>query len=181
MIQAGHIPCELVDGTIVEKAVGYFEGRLAFILGVILEEWLKQNPIGYCNGEGAYTRLQYGLVRVPDLSFVRWDRVGDRTVPRDPICGISPNLAVEVISSGNTRKEIDRKRRERFKSKVELVWIADPATRSVEVWTSQKDCRILEESDELDGGGVLPGFRLKIADWFLRAEGPGGTSTLPGP
>src|SRR4051812_30464578 len=107
--------CELVDGVLVEKAMGYFERRLALILAVFIEEWLKHNPIGYCNGEGALTRLQFGLVRIPDVSFVRWDRVGDESVPRDPICGISPNLAVEVISRKNTAAEIQRKRGEYFK------------------------------------------------------------------
>jgi Uma2 family endonuclease len=180
---AGRPNCELVDGVLVERAMGYFEGRLALILAVILENWLEQNSIGYCNGEGALTRLEFGLVRIPDLSFVRWERLADRTVPRDPICGTSPNLAVEVLSSGNTKAEIDRKRDEYFRAQVELVWIADPKTRTVEVWSSPKDCRVLEETDALDGGTVLPGFRLSIAEWFRRAEGPGGvaTGTLPAP
>jgi Uma2 family endonuclease len=172
LLQTGDIPCELVDGTIVEKAVGYFEGRLASILSFYIESWLTANPIGYCNGESAYTRLEFGLVRVPDLSFVRWDRVGDESVPRDPICGISPNLAVEVISRKYTAAEIQRKRGEYFKSKVELVWIVNPRSRSVEVWSSPRDCRILDEADSLDGAMVLPGFKLSIAQWFQRAEGP---------
>jgi Uma2 family endonuclease len=163
--------CELVEGVLVERAMGYFESRLATILVVYLENWLAANNIGYCNGDGALTRLQFGLVRVPDVSFVRWERTKDRTVPRDPICGISPNLAVEILSRSNTHREIERKRQEYFDSAVELVWIADPDTKSVEVWSTARDCKIRTVDDDLDGGQVLPGFQLSIREWFQRAEG----------
>lgn len=171
--------CELVDGALVEKPIGYFEGRLATILIWYIETWLTTNNIGYCNGEGAYARLQYGLVRIPGMSFIRWERVCDHTVPRDPICGVLPNLAVEVLSPSDTSAEIERKRREYFASAVELVWIVDPEMIEVEVWTSAKDCHILTVDDVLDGGAVLPGFRLSIREWFQRSEGSNPISPAP--
>jgi Uma2 family endonuclease len=164
--------CELVEGVLVERARGYFEGRLAFLLGAIIEEWLKSNPIGFCNGEGGYLRLEFGLVRIPDVAFTRWERTRDDKVPRDPICGVSPNLAVEVLSRTNTRREMDRKRQEYFDAAVELVWIVNPETMTVEVWSTARDCKILGIDDVLDGAGVLPGFQLSIREWFQRAEGP---------
>lgn len=178
VLRAGKPWCELIDGVLVEKAMGYFEGRLAFMLGVFIEEWLKLNPIGYAHGEGALTRLEYGNVRVPDVSFVNWNRVADHRVPRDPICGVSPNLAVEVLSKTNTHREIERKRQEYFEAGVDLVWIIEPELVTVEVWTSAKECRILDRHDVLDGGAVLPGFRLPIQEWFDRAE---GISSRPNP
>ncbi len=162
--------CELVDGTLVEKGMGYFESRLASILFAIIESWLAQNDIGYAMADGAMTRLQHGLVRVPDACFIRWDRVGSQEVPQDPICGIVPNLAVEVVSRTNTRAEIDRKRREYFEAGVELVWIVYPVTITIEVWTTPRDCHLVGIDDTLDGGSVLPGFTLSIREWFQRAK-----------
>ncbi len=163
--------CELVDGALVEKAMGYFESRLASMLMLFIESWLSQNNIGYAMADGAMTRLQHGLVRIPDASFIRWDRVGSREVPRDPICRIVPNLAVEIISHSNTRAEIDRKRREYFEAGVELIWIVYPETISVEVWSTVRDCHIAGKDDTLNGGTVMPGFTLPIKTWFSRAEG----------
>jgi Uma2 family endonuclease len=178
VLTAGKPYCELVDGVLVEKSMGYFEGRLASMLLVEIELWLRSNNIGYCNGEGAYTRLLHGRVRIPDVSFVRWERVQDHTVPRDPICGVAPSLAVEVLSFSNTSEEIERKRGEYFAAGVELVWIVDPEDRTVEVWTTARDCHIAEADDSLDGGQVLPGFQLSIRDWFARAE-LGATPNTP--
>ena len=162
--------CELVDGALVEKGMGYFESRLASILFAMIESWLAQNDIGYAMADGAMTRLQHGLVRVPDACFIRWDRVGSQEVPQDPICGIAPNLAIEIVSRTNTRAEIDRKRNEYFEAGVELVWIAYPTTITVEVWTTPRDCHITGIDDTLDGGTVLPGFTVSIREWFQRAK-----------
>ena len=163
--------CELIDGALVEKAMGYFESRLASILMLMMESWLSKNNIGYAMADGAMTRLQQGLVRIPDACFIRWDRVGSREVPRAPICDIVPNLAVEIISHSNTRAEMDRKRHEYFEAGVELVWIVYPETMTVEVWSTARDCHISGREDMLTGGAVLPGFQLSISEWFQRAQG----------
>ena len=162
--------CELVDGVLVEKGMGYFESRLASILFAMIETWLAQNDIGYAMADGALTRLQHGLVRIPDACFIRWDRVGSQEVPQDAICGIVPNLAIEVVSRTNTRAEIDRKRNEYFEAGVDLVWIAYPTTMTVEVWTTARDCHIIGIDETLDGGTVLPGFTVSIREWFQRAK-----------
>ena len=59
-------------------------------------------------------RLAPGLVRIPDLAFISWQRLPERRVPTDPIPGLVPDLVVEVLSDGNTAAEMDRKRREYF-------------------------------------------------------------------
>lgn len=170
---------ELVDGVLVDRAMGFFESRLGLILAVFLEQWLTHNPIGFCNGDGALTRMEFGNVRVPDVSFTRWERTKNHLVPRDPICGIAPNLAVEVLSRANTHREIERKRQEYFDAGVELVWIVEPELMTVEVWSSAKECRILDRNDTLDGGTVLPGFQLPIQMWFDRAQGTAPTAPAP--
>ncbi len=171
LIRAEKPVCELIDGILVEKAMGYFESRLGFILGAIINDWLRVNPIGYVMGEGALTRMQSGNVRVPDVSFVRWERLDEQRVPRDPICHVIPNLAVEVLSATNTHREIERKRQQFFDSGVELVWIIEPELMTVEVWSSPKICHVADRRDVLDGGDVLPGFQISIEDLFRQADG----------
>ena len=85
------------------------------------------------------------------------------------------DICVEVLSPTNTKKEMERKRREYFAAGASLVWIVDPVIRTVAVFTSPDESNVLDESQVLDAGAVLPGFTLRIADWFARA----GRRTAP--
>lgn len=163
--------CELIDGTLVEKAMGFFESRIGSVLVFFIDQWLLKNDIGFVIGDGGLVRMESGNVRVPDVLFIRWDRVGEHRVPKDPISSVVPNLAVEVLSRTNTRKEIERKRQQYFDSGVELVWIIEPELKTVEVWNSPQDCHIANHTEFLSGEEVLPGFRLSIEELFDRAEG----------
>ena len=92
-----------------------------------------------------------------------------RRLPAGQILDVVPDLAVEILSPTNTKKEMDRKRREYFKGGATLVWEADPETRTVQVFTGPETSETLDENGVLDGGTVLPGFTLSIRDWFARA------------
>src|SRR5271167_1219347 len=91
--------CELVDGTLVEKAVGFEEARLALRLGRLIDVHVDENDLGVCVGSDGMMRIAPGLVRIPDVSFVSWDRLPGRESPREPIPGLAPDLAVEVLSA----------------------------------------------------------------------------------
>src|SRR5262249_44762398 len=82
--------------------------------------------------------------------------------------GVAPNLAVEVLSEGNTPAEIERKLKEYFLAGVELAWIVDPFKRTVAVHTAPDRLRTLSEKGTLDGGSVLPGFTLAVRELFAR-------------
>jgi Uma2 family endonuclease len=77
---------------------------------------------------------------------------------------------VEILSEGNTPKEMSRKFDEYFRAGVRLVWYVNPKKRVVIVYTSRDQSRIGREGEKLDGGDVLPGFSLLIGEWFSRAE-----------
>jgi Uma2 family endonuclease len=79
---------------------------------------------------------------------------------------LAPDLAVEVLSEGNTREEMERKLKEYFLSEVSVVWFVDPRNRTVRVYTSPDDVTELGEGDTLDGGDVLPGFSVPVARLF---------------
>jgi Uma2 family endonuclease len=160
--------CELIDGVLVEKPLGYPESFLALRLGHLIQNYLDQHDLGALAGEAGSTRLMPGLVRIPDVSFISWDRLPGREVPNTPILGLAPDLAVEVLSSGNTKREMDLKVREYFLAGVRLVWLVDPAKRAVRVYTAPDQSVRLTEGQALDGGDVLPGLRLPLREVFAR-------------
>jgi Uma2 family endonuclease len=111
-------------------------------------------------------RLASGLVRIPDVSFIAWEKLPGRRLPRQPIPDLLPDLVVEVLSEGNTPHEIARKLDEYFALGVRLVWLVNPALETVEVYTSHHQSLLLDKSAILDGGVVLPGFTLPICILF---------------
>ena len=89
---------ELVDGTLVEKGMGLGEGGLAMDIGRLLGKFLDQHDLGDLFGADSTMRLMPGLVRIPDVSFVGWEKLPNRQRPREPIPDLVPDLAVEVLS-----------------------------------------------------------------------------------
>ena len=162
--------CELVDGTLVEKAVGWEESFLAVWLGTLLNQFVVPRNLGVVSGEQGFIELSSGPVRGPDLAFVSWDRMAGRRRPTDPIPLLSPDLVVEVLSRNNTRAEMARKRDEYFRAGVRLIWEIDPRTRTVRVYTAADQFRDLTAADTLTGGDVLPGFALPLAGLFAELD-----------
>ena len=79
------------------------------------------------------------------------------------------------MSEGNSRREIDRKRREYLAAGSRLVWVIDPRTRTAEVFADPSrpnEMVLVRTEEELDGGDVLPGFRLRLADLFADLDPP---------
>ncbi|MGH7171435.1 MAG: Uma2 family endonuclease [Gemmataceae bacterium] len=162
--------CELVDGTLVEKAVGFFEDRLGIVLSHFLETYFEEHDLGFCVGAQALMRIVPGRVRLPDVSFISWSKVPNHRVPTKPIADLVPDLAVEVLSKGNTRREMKIKREEYFQGGARLVWEINPKKQSARVYTSPNQFQEIGPDGSLDGGEVLPGFVLPLKRFFARAE-----------
>jgi Uma2 family endonuclease len=162
--------CELVEGTLVEKAMGFRESLLACALIEFLRAFVVPRNLGMVTGADGTVRLIPGLVRMPDVAFISWDRLPGRRVPREPMPDLAPDLAVEVLSESNTRREMARKRREYFEAGTRLVWEIDPERRTVAVYTSPDATTLLDASATLDGGAVLPGFSIRVADLFAELD-----------
>lgn len=160
--------CELVDGVLVEKPMGYFESILAFELGALLLAHVKKHQLGVVSGAGGTVELMPELVRIPDLAFISWARFPGGRMPADltPIPRLVPGLAVEVLSRSNTPAEMQAKREDYFAAGVRLVWEVDLPTRSVMVYSSPTDFVTRTTTDSLDGLDVLPGFILPVAQIF---------------
>jgi Uma2 family endonuclease len=159
---------ELVDGVLVEKVMGYMESSLAAWIIMLLADYFRQYDIGNVAGADGAVRLMAGLVRIPDVSFISWDRLPGRQLPNAPILGLVPDLAVEVLSPGNTKGEMALKVREYFLAGVRLVWLVDGDKRTVRVYTAPDQSVRLTQAQTLDGGDVLPGLRLPLREVFAR-------------
>jgi Uma2 family endonuclease len=162
--------CELVDGTLVEKHMGLQESFLAIALASHLFGFVRPRKLGIVVGEAGMMEISIGLVRIPDVSFISWKRLPGGVIPEEPIPKLAPDLAVEVLSLSNTLAEMKRKRREYFKAGVSLIWIVDPRARTVTVYLSLRKFFVLTEEDTLDGGDVLPGFKLPLGDLFAELD-----------
>jgi Uma2 family endonuclease len=157
---------ELVDGVLVEKAMGFYESFLAMRLAQFLLAFVERHALGIVAGADGMLRLAPGLVRIPDVSFVSWDRLPQRRVPRQPIPDLVPDLAVEVLSEGNTPREMEQKLREYFTAGVRLVWYIAPLLQEVHVYTAPDQHAVLTADHTLHGGEVLPGFTLLVSQLF---------------
>jgi Uma2 family endonuclease len=163
--------CELVDGVLVEKAMGYIESLLAIALSGYLRDFVKKHNLGIILGEAGTLRILPGQVRIPDVSFISWKKFPGGKLPRVQIPSVAPDLAVEVLSPGNTEGELRRKLQDYFSAGVRLVWYIEPASRSAKVYTSPDQFEAFNDTQSLSGGEVLPGFELALRDLFAEVEG----------
>ena len=158
--------CELIDGTLVEKVMGFFESILAGALIEALRQFVYPRGLGEVAGEGGMVELLPDQVRIPDVCFVSKERVAAAKLRQDPVPEFAPDLAVEVLSKSNTRQEMERKLVDYFASGVRLVWYIDPPTQVVRVYTAPDQVVELRRGDTLTGGEVLPGFELSLESYF---------------
>ncbi len=163
--------CELIDGVLVEKPIGYFESYLAGVIIQLIRNFLDKHSLGIVAGESGMLRLTKGLVRIPDVSFVSWKRLPGRHIPREPIPDLVPDLAIEVLSRSNTRREMARKLDDYFAAGVHVVWFVDPRTSTVQFFSSPAESVTLRVGDRLSGGELLPGFSVPVKKFFELPKG----------
>ncbi len=131
-------------------------------------KFLDENDLGDLVGSEGSIRLWPGLVRLPDVTFVLWEKYPNRERPTKPIPDLVPDLAIEVLSKSNTPAEMQRKLKEYFQAGAHLVWMVDPVSRTIDVYTSPDKWITLNEEQTIDGGDVLPGLKLTLKSIFAR-------------
>ncbi len=165
--------CELIEGVLVEKPMGLRESLLAVALAGLLRDYVMPRNLGLVTGTYGTIKLFPGLVRIPDVAFLSWDRIPGGRVPKEPIPQLVPDLAIEVLSISNTKAEMERKRGENFAAGVRLIWEVEPDDRTVAVFRPDGTSTLLDASQTLDGAVVLPGFRLHLAELFAELDRQG--------
>lgn len=166
---------ELIDGILVEKAMGYFESFLAMLIGLKLTAFVVENQLGIVLGEAGTLRILPDQIRIADVCFISRQRFPEGRLPREPIPHLVPDLVIEVLSESNRPGELERKRQDYFQAGVRLVWYIDPPTRSAIVYASAEDQGTRHaETEPLSGTDVLPGFTLSLAEIFQQADNQAG-------
>ncbi len=161
---------ELVDGTLVVKATGAPESWLAMYFAMLLGRHEELFRTLVVLGPDGYTRYFGNNVRMSDIAVFLRSQLPDGKLPRQPICPVPPQLAIQVLSRGNTRGEMDKKRRLFFKSGVKYVWEINPRRRKAVIFMSPDDFTELGEEGRLECPEFPPGFVLTLRDWLDAAE-----------
>ena len=156
---------ELVDGCLVEKAMSYEASVVAAAILSILRVFISKHRLGLVSGPDGFFQLQ-SSTRGPNVAFVALDRLPGGAFPTQAYPGIAPNLVVEVLSPGNTKGEMAKKRLEYFQSGVKIVWIVDCKQRTITIYTSPSIAKVVSETETIDGGESIPGFSSLVADFF---------------
>jgi Uma2 family endonuclease len=159
---------ELVRGELKRVSPpGEEHGRVTMELAAPLHAYVKLNKLGrvYAAETGFKLESNPDTVRAPDIAFVRAERIQSRGRVEGYGEG-APDLAVEVLSPGNTKREMTEKVEDYFAAGARLIWIVHPKLKTVTVYRSPADVTTLTETDTLDGGEVVPGFQISVAEIF---------------
>lgn len=164
--------CELIDGILVQKTAVFRDALISTYLASELCMFVSKHKLGHVLPASGKLQVLPNRVRIPDACFISWSRFPDGRLPISvPIPELVPDLAIEVLSEGNTDREMEQKRRDYFQAGVRLVWYIDPPTRSATVYTSAEDQGTVHaETEPLSGADVLPGFALSLAEIFRQAD-----------
>ena len=160
---------ELVKGELRKMSpAGSEHGAIIVNVTLLLGQHVKANNLGVCFGAetGFKIASDPDTVRAPDVAFVRRERVPESGITKKFWPG-APDLAVEVLSPGDTYEEVDEKVEDWLDAGARAVWVVNPKRRSVSVYRSMTDVARLSEADELEGGEVVPGFRCKVSELFV--------------
>lgn len=171
--------CELVDGTLIEKAMGAFESLLAVRLVALLHNCIENANLGIVLAPDGMMQIFPNQVRIPDVSFISWEGLKDSGFPDKPAPDMAPTLAVEVISKSNTPREMERKLAEYFEAGSQLVWYVYPKEKQVKAYTSPTDETTLGETDTLTGGELLPGLTIDLKEFFKPPIDPAKVDQSP--
>ncbi|MBA2339970.1 MAG: Uma2 family endonuclease [Pyrinomonadaceae bacterium] len=133
----------------------------------LLLRYVEDNNLGEVFGAetGFIVERDPDTVMGVDAAFVSNERLA--TVENfEKFFPFAPDLAVEVLSPGNTVDEIDEKISLYFAAGSKLVWLVNPKRRTVKVYNSPREARVYPEDETLDGGALLPGFQCDLAKLF---------------
>ena len=159
---------ELIDGQLVERAMGELSSWVGMEIGVLLSNFVKANRLGWVYGSDCgYQCFAFAPRKVckPDCSFVSRAKNPTRPIQAGWI-KIVPDLVVEVISTHDVFQEIDQKVLDYLAAGVGVVWVVNPFNRTVIVHHSKASAERLSSDQELTGGEVLKGFSCLVDSLF---------------
>lgn len=165
--EKGGIRYELVEGEVVEvPGASALHGLIVILVATLLNNFAKEHDLGLVLSDGsAYILGRYpDRVRIPDTSFISWERVPEDGIP-DGFWPLAPDLAVEVVSPHDRANDIHDKVHEYLAAGTRQVWVLWPKRRAITIHTPDTT-RELGPDDIISGDDVLPGFEITVADLF---------------
>ena len=159
---------ELVRGELRKMApAGHIHGRIAINVTTPLDRHVRAHALGtvYAAGTGFKLASNPDIVRAPDVAFIRRERV-EAVGDVEGYWPGAPDLAVEVISPSDTYAEVQEKVFDWLYAGAQMVILVMSRKRAVTVYRSLTDIVMLTEHDTLDGGDVVPGWRLPVRELF---------------
>ena len=165
---------ELVAGKLKERNLGYKSGRVSGQLLYLLLQYVREHNLGrVANADASFQCYPDDptKVRRPDISYLSFATLPPDQEPTGH-CRVAPDLAVEVNSPNDVFEDVAFKAGEYLAAGVKLVWVVDPLTETVYVYSPGGGGRILTNRDELTGEEVLPGFACPVSELFAFSSAP---------
>lgn len=160
---------ELVEGCVLSEPLPQRRhGRAVARIAALLEGFVRERDLGsvYAGDAGFILARSPDTVRGPDVAFVSKKRTVLLEADEDGFLLGAPDLAVEVLSPGDRAGRVREKVADYLAAGTLVVWVVDPARERVTVYRALFSPTILRRGEEVEGGDVLPGFRVEASDFF---------------
>lgn len=154
---------EYIEGEFVEKMGSFLPSKIAALLATYLNLHNFEHPNGHITGADGGYALPDGSVLIPDVGYIRKTRLTE--IPEREVLTY-PDLAIEVKSAHNTKRELRQKAERYLRNGTQVVWLVFPEEDTVEVYEGAAEVLTLGKTDILDGGSLLAGFQLPLAQIF---------------
>jgi Uma2 family endonuclease len=142
-------------------------GEIAMEIAWHIKTFVTEHQLGtvYAAETGFLLGRDPDTLLAPDVAFVRGDRLPE-PARQQGFLALAPDLVVEVVSPSDTSRYVSDKVLTYLDAGCQLVWVVEPERRTVTVWTPDRAARVIMAQERLEGGNVLPGFGLNLADIF---------------
>ncbi len=157
---------ELIRGELIQMPpASHLHSTLAAWIVTVLNMHVRPQQLGHVTGaDGGYILSRNpDVVVAPDAAFVLSDRLPDE-IPT--YLELAPDLAVEVVSPSDRMNDVSEKVKLYLDAGTQIVWVVQPSLQTVTVYHPDRTARTFTAADHLDGGDVLPGFQLSLAELF---------------
>ena len=157
---------ELVDGELFDMDGAPRHGRVTLSIGRLMDDHVAKAGLPFDVGISTGFQMSPHTLRFPDVHVTRWERMAEYDEDAGGWPRFAPDVAIEVVSPGNTPAELARKTGEYFANGTQAVWIADPVPRTVAIRRPGVADQVFGVDDVLSGEPEIPGFICAVAEIF---------------
>lgn len=137
-------------------------GEISMSLSLLLGVHIRENGLGRLYPADTDFKLGDRLVK-PDVAFVSTARLPENRNQASPI---APDLAVEVVSPSDVFRRVIEKAFAYLDAGTQIVWVIEPGSKTVTVYRSETNIKLLTREDTLSGEDVVEGFSCQVVQLF---------------